>query len=115
MLLSFIEQAGTSRNESTNSESESDQGSQKRRARIRLNQKTSNKSDKSNAFLKALELEKTTASHTTISTHTLALEGNESESTNDESRTVKKLRSRIFKKPAQDKSNNFENKPRPLS
>lgn len=61
--------------------------------------------DKSNAFLKALE--KTTESHTRNLTHAQMLEGNESESTHDDSKTIVKTRPR-FTRRAKNDTNNFD-------
>jgi hypothetical protein len=73
-----------------------------------MNKKKKNESDKTNVFLKALE--KTTDSQTKNLTTMQVPVADESESTNDELRAIKKIRSNIFKgkKLSKNKSINFE-------
>ncbi|XP_016840816.1 GATA zinc finger domain-containing protein 14 isoform X2 [Nasonia vitripennis] len=87
-------------------ESESETESQRKRTKLRVNQKKVNMSDKSNVFSRALE--KTTESHTRNLTVQMP-EGSESESTNDDSRTIKRIKPALFRNNKRSKENsNFD-------
>ncbi|OXU25278.1 hypothetical protein TSAR_010873 [Trichomalopsis sarcophagae] len=87
-------------------ESESETESQRKRTKLRVNQKKVNMSDKSNVFSRALE--KTTESRI-INLTVQMPEGNESESTNDDSRTIKRIKPALFRNNKRSKENsNFD-------